>query len=173
MEGELRFTKLRKKEENFDNMYFESSKPIVEYHEYGLEDSNNVETKVKLSSMHRKPLPPQKRDNPGLLESSNGGSGRSSNPSSMHTRRKSIYFKKENHRKDRIWTTISGRLTCRRHSVDTLLQERVVQHNDECSRDVYTYSFEKKILGEMSHALAGVILPVLRRRLGKNSCMRI
>ena len=35
--------KLRKKEENFDNMYFESSKHSVGYHEYGSQDSNNVE----------------------------------------------------------------------------------------------------------------------------------
>ena len=34
-------------------MYFESSKLAVVRHEYGSQDSNNVETKVKLSSMHR------------------------------------------------------------------------------------------------------------------------
>ena len=46
-------SKLRKKEENFDNRCFESSKPTVEYHESGSQDSNNVETKVRPSSMHR------------------------------------------------------------------------------------------------------------------------
>ena len=34
---------LREQEENFDNLCFESSKPTVEYHEQGSEDSNNVE----------------------------------------------------------------------------------------------------------------------------------
>ena len=60
-------SKLRKKEENFDNMYFESSKPTVEFHEYGSQDSNIVETKVKPSSMHRETVASTKWENPGLL----------------------------------------------------------------------------------------------------------
>ena len=60
-------SKLRK-EENFDNMCFESSKPTVEYHEYGSQDSNNVETKVKPSSMHRETVAFTIRVKPGLLE---------------------------------------------------------------------------------------------------------
>ena len=38
----------REEEENFDNLYCESSQPIVHYHEYGSQDSNNVETKMNL-----------------------------------------------------------------------------------------------------------------------------
>ena len=100
--------KLRKKEENFDNMCFESSKPTVEYHEYGSQDSNNVETKVKLSRMHRDTVASTKRENPGLLESSGGsGNSRCSNPSSTHPRKKSIYIYiyigKEILREDRTW----------------------------------------------------------------------
>ena len=59
-------------------MYFESSKPTVEYHEYGSQDSNNVETKVKPSGTHRETVASTKRENPGLLESSSGGSRNSS-----------------------------------------------------------------------------------------------
>ena len=61
VDGELRFNKLRKKEENFDNMYFESSKHSVECHEYGSQDSNNVETKVIPSSTHRETVASTKR----------------------------------------------------------------------------------------------------------------
>ena len=43
-----------------------------------------------------KPLPPQKRENPGLLESSSGGSGNSSsNPLSIHPRTKSIFLREK------------------------------------------------------------------------------
>ena len=95
-------SKLRKKEENFENMYFESSKPTVEHHEYGSQDSNNVETKVKPSSMPRETVGSTKRENPGFLESSSGGS----NPLSKHPRMKSIGFKKEILREDIIWDYI-------------------------------------------------------------------
>ena len=84
-------SKLCKKIDNFDNMYFESSKPTVEYHEYCSQDSNNVESRECIW----KPLPP------GLLESSSGGS----NPSSMHPRMKSTDVKKETLRKDNFWMT--------------------------------------------------------------------
>ena len=59
---------LRKKEENFDNVCFESSKPSVEYHEQGAQDSKNVETKVKPSSVHREIVASTMRVNPSLLE---------------------------------------------------------------------------------------------------------
>ena len=49
-----------------------------------LRDSNNVETKIKLSGVLRETDASTKRENPGLLESS------SSHPLSMHTRMKSI-----------------------------------------------------------------------------------
>ena len=90
-------------------MCFESSKSTVEYHEHGSQDSNNVETKVKPSSVHRETVASTKRHDPGLLESSSGGSGnRSSNPLSKHPRMKSIEQEKDIFREDRIWTTISG-----------------------------------------------------------------
>ena len=56
------------KEENFDNLCLESSKPAVENHEYGPQDSNNVETKVKPSSVHRETVAFTMRVEPGLLE---------------------------------------------------------------------------------------------------------
>ena len=59
---------LREKEENFDNMCCESSKPTVEYHEKGAQDSNNVETKIESSSVHRETVASTMRVNPGLLE---------------------------------------------------------------------------------------------------------
>ena len=93
--------KLRKKEENFDNLCFESSKPTVEYHEYGSQDSNNFETKVKPSSMYRETVASTQREILGLLESGSGNS--SSNPSSKHPRTKSIYTKKDIHQEEGIW----------------------------------------------------------------------
>ena len=88
-------SKLRKKEENFDNVCFESSKSNVEFHEYGSQNSNNVETKVKPSSVHQETVASTKRGNLGLLESRSGGSGNSSsNPSLNHPRMKCIQIKK-------------------------------------------------------------------------------
>ena len=59
---------LSEKEENFNNLCCESSKPTVEYHEKGSQDSNNVETKMNLQAcignrcLHDadKPGPPRK-----------------------------------------------------------------------------------------------------------------
>ena len=48
---------LREMEDNFDKKCFESSKPIVEYHGYGSQDSNNVETKMNLQACIGKLLP--------------------------------------------------------------------------------------------------------------------
>ena len=56
------------KEENFDNMCLESSKPTVENHEYDSQDSNNVETKIESSSVHRETVAFTMRVKPGLLE---------------------------------------------------------------------------------------------------------
>ena len=42
---------LRPKEENFDNVGFESSKPAVVNHEQGSQDSNNVKTKDESSGV--------------------------------------------------------------------------------------------------------------------------
>ena len=141
-------SRLRKKEDNFDNMCFESSKPTVEYHEHGSQDSNNVETKVKPSSVHRETVASTKRHDPGLLESSSGGSGnRSSNPLSKHPRMKSIYIEKEILREDRIWLQFLDD----RCAEDTLIIMCVWfdRHHDEHEeKDIgrsHTSSFEKKI----------------------------
>ena len=48
---------LREKEENLDNLYCESPQPTVEYHEYGSQDSNNVEAKMNLQACIGNPLP--------------------------------------------------------------------------------------------------------------------
>ena len=47
---------LREKEENIDNLCCESSQPTVKYHEYDPQDSDNVETKMKLQACIGKPL---------------------------------------------------------------------------------------------------------------------
>ena len=52
---------LREKEENFDNLCCESSQPTVEYHEYGLQDSNKVETKMNLDAGKTRPPRKQQR----------------------------------------------------------------------------------------------------------------
>ena len=44
---------LHKREENFDNVSFESSTPTVVHHWQGSQDSNNVETKDKPSNVLR------------------------------------------------------------------------------------------------------------------------
>ena len=86
-------SKLRKKEENFDNRCCESSQPTVKYLEYCSQDSNNVETKVKPSSVLRENVASTKRENPGL--ESSGSSNRRSNPLSTHPRMMSIYQKRK------------------------------------------------------------------------------
>ena len=87
------------KEENFDNMFFESSKPTVEYHEYGSQDSNNVETKVKPSSMHLETVVSTQRENPGLAAAAATAAAILHR---LHPRKKSIYTKQEIHREDKI-----------------------------------------------------------------------
>ena len=111
----------------------QSSRPTVEHHEYGSEDSNNVETKVQPSSVHRETVASTKRENPGLLASSSGGSGSSSNPSSIASE-KEVHLYKERKSIERtefgttiFWMTdVQKTLRCYSH-----LQERVVQHHDE------------------------------------------
>ena len=56
--GQLRFI-VAQKEENFENVCLESSKPTVENDEYGSQDSN---------SMHRETVDFTMRVKPGLLE---------------------------------------------------------------------------------------------------------
>ena len=108
---------LREKEENFDNI-FESSKPTVEYHEKGAQDSNNVETKIESSSVHRETVASTMRVNPGLLEKQQRRQQQSLRKyirgQSPTTEKKRIL------REDRIWTIILGWQTWRRHSFETL-----------------------------------------------------
>ena len=81
-------------------------------------------TLKRRSNLHAcigKPLPPRCGKIPASSKSSSGGSGGRSNPMSIHPRTKSTYVKKEILRKERIWTTTSGWLTCRKHSFGTLI----------------------------------------------------
>ena len=79
---------LRTKEENLNNVCSESSKPGLVNHEQGSQDSNNVKTKVELSSVHRETVASTIRVGPVSSKSSSGGSGGSSNPTSIKSKNK-------------------------------------------------------------------------------------
>ena len=128
---------LRTKEENFDNVGFESSKPVVEYLGQGSQDSNNVKTKVENSSMHRETVASTIRVALASSKSSSGGSG-GSNPASIHPKAKSIYVKKEIPKEDRIWTIIPGSPKCKRDSFEIRISKYVtnmVRHHDQDERE--------------------------------------
>ena len=101
---------LRTKEENLNNVCSESSKPAVVNHGQGSQDSNNVETKLEPSSVHRETVASMIRVAP---VSSKSGSGGSSNLASTHPEAKSIYVKREIPKEDRIWTFIPGCQKCK------------------------------------------------------------
>ena len=88
---------LHTKEENLNNVCSEFSKPAVVNHEQGSHDSNNVETKVEPSSVHRETVASTIRVAPASSKSSSGGSGSSgssggsSNPTSIYLKAKSIF----------------------------------------------------------------------------------
>ena len=86
---------LRANEDNLNDVCLKTSKPAVVNHGQGSQDSNNVKTKVEPSSMHRETIASSIRVAPASSKSSSGGSGGSSNPTSMHLKAKSIYVKKE------------------------------------------------------------------------------
>ena len=87
---------LRAKEDNLNDVCLESSKPAVVNHGQGSQDSNNVKTKVEPSSVHRETVASTIQVAPAYSKSSSsGGSGGSSEPTSMHLKAKSIYVKKE------------------------------------------------------------------------------
>ena len=114
---------LRTKEENLNNVCFESSKPAVVNHVQGSQDSNNV--------VHRETVAPMIRVAPASSKSSSGGSGGSSNPSSIHLKAKSIYIKKEIPKEDRIWTFIPGCQKCKWDSFETRISKcvtNIVRH---------------------------------------------
>ena len=107
---------LRTKEENLNDVCFESSKFAVVNHGKGSQDSNNVKTKVEPSSMHRETVDYTIRVAPASSKSSRDGSGGSSNPVSRHPKAKSICIKKEISKEDRIWPMIPGCPKYRRDS---------------------------------------------------------
>ena len=59
---------LRGKEDNLDDVCFESSKPAAVNHGQGSQDSNNVKTKVEPTNMHRETVASTIRVKPGLLK---------------------------------------------------------------------------------------------------------
>ena len=99
----------RMKEDNLNNVCFESSKPVVVNHGQGSQDPNNDKTKVEPSSMHRKTVASTIRVAPASSKSSSGGS---SNPTPKHPEAKSINMKKEIPTENRIWTMIPGCQKC-------------------------------------------------------------
>ena len=88
---------MRAKEDNLNDVCLESSKPAVVNHGQGSQDSNNVKTKVELSSIHRETVASSIRVAPASSKSSSGGSGGSSNPTLVHPKSKSIYVMPEMH----------------------------------------------------------------------------
>ena len=76
---------LRATEDNLNDVCLESSKPAVVNHGQGSQDSNNVETKVEPSSVHRETVASTIRVTPACR----------SNPTSIHPKSKSIYIKKD------------------------------------------------------------------------------
>ena len=165
--------KLHKKEENFDNMYVESSKPTVDYHEYGSQDSNNVETKVEPSGMRRETVACTKRENPGSSKAAAAAATAAAILHRLHPRKKSMY-QKEIHREDRIWDYSFWMTDVQKtHHWYSHLQVRMIRHHGESKRKGVHTLFWQEDSWEVYYELERVILPVLRRRLGKNSCMRI
>ena len=76
-------------------MCVESSKTAVVNHGQGSQDSNNVKTKVELSSMHMETVASTIRVAPASTKCSSGGSGGRSNPASIHLKAKSIFVKND------------------------------------------------------------------------------
>ena len=129
---------LRTEEANLNDVSLESSKPAVVNHGQGSQDSNNVKTKVEPSSMHRETVASTIRVAPTSSKSSSGGSGGSSNPTSIHLKAKSIYVKKEIPKEDSIWTAVPGCQKCKWHSFETRISKCVtkkVRHHDQDERE--------------------------------------
>ena len=120
---------LRAKEDDLNDVCFESSEPVVVNHGQGSQDSNNVKTKVEPSSMHRETVASTVR----VVPVSSKSSGGSSNPMSIQLKAKSIYVKKEIPEEDWIWTIILGCQKCKRDSFETRISKCVtnmVRHHD-------------------------------------------
>ena len=129
---------LRAKEDNFNDVCLEFSKPAVVNHGQGSQVSNNVKAKVEPSSMHRETVGSTIRVARASSKSGSSGSAGSSNRTSIHLRAKSIYVKKEIPKEDRIWTFIPGCPKCKRDSLETRISKCVtnmVRHNDQDERE--------------------------------------
>ena len=175
VDGELTFKNCARRKRTSIICTSNLSKHSVEYHEYGSQDSNNVETKVKPSRMHRETVPSTKRENPGLLESTSGGSGNSSsNPSSIAPEKK-VHWNKE--RNPTRGQNFGLQFLDHRRAEDTPM---ILSSSSTCDSTAWWIQEEgcthtlltKRFLGGFIRIGEEVILPVLRRRLRKNSCMR-
>ena len=125
--------------------------------------------------MHRETVASTKRENADLLESSSGGSGNSSsNPSSIAFKKEVHLFKERNPSRGQ---NLGLQFLDDRRVEDTPLTLSSSSTNDSTpwwiqEEGIHTL-FWQEDAWEVSYELGWVILPVLRRRLGKNSCMRI
>ena len=93
---------LRTKEENFDNVGFESSKPAVVSYEQRSQDSDIVETKDESSGVFRETVASTMRVTPASLKKQR----RRQQQSYVNTSQNKVHLHKE--REDRIWITIPG-----------------------------------------------------------------
>ena len=112
-----------------------------------------LKRRSNLPACFGKPLPPRCGKNPASSKSSSGSSGGSSNPMSIHPRTKSDYTNRKILREDRIWTTILGCQTCRKHSFETLIFKYVYldtmisgkRRGESNTLGCHTSNIEKKI----------------------------
>ena len=118
---------LRTKEENFDNVGFESSKACRGKSRAKLTRFEHVKTKDDSSGVLRETVASTMRVTLASSKSSSGGSGGSggsSNSMSIHPR--TMYsHKKEIPKDDRIWTTIPGCQKCKRDSLEIRISKCV------------------------------------------------
>ena len=126
--------------------------------------------------MHRETVASRERDDPGPPRKQQRRQRQQQQQQSFikASENEVIYFKKEILREDRIWgynfwmTDVQKTLRWYSH-----LQVRVVRHRGESKRNGVHTLFWQEDSHEVSYELEGVILPLSRRRLGKNSCVRI
>ena len=125
--------------------------------------------------MHRETVASKKRENADLLESGSGNSGNSSsNPSSIAFKKEVHLFKERNPSRGQ---NLGLQFLDDRRVEDTPLTLSSSSTNDSTpwwiqEEGIHTL-FWQEDAWEVSYELGWVILPVLRRRLGKNSCTRI
>ena len=131
---------LRTKEENLENVSFESVKLASGNLGYGSEDSDTAKSNDKPSSELRKTA----------IFTTSATSSRSCN-SIVHAH----YTKKKIRRENRIWGTIPGCQKCRNNSIETRISKcvtNVVRHHDQHERE------------EDGAMHVNIILPVLKER---------